>query len=95
MQYGGGHEIGRVVQQVVRQYGVRGLFKGYQATLIRNIPSAVLRFTIYEELKHVFVLENEKDQKKSGFNWKLFVAGAAAGAVSSGLSTFSCDSPDT
>lgn len=89
MQYRGRREIGRVVKEVIRQYGVRGLFKGYQATLMRNIPSAVLRFTVYEELKHFFVLDNPKEKKKSGFNWKLFVAGATAGAISSGLSTFS------
>ena len=53
---------------------------------MRNIPSAVLRFCIYEELKHIFVLDNEKEKNKSGFNWKLFVAGATAGAISSGLS---------
>ena len=88
MQYRGAHEIGRVVREVIREYGVRGLFKGYAATLMRNIPSAVLRFTIYEELKHVFVLENKREKKTSGFNWKLFASGATAGAISSGLSKF-------
>ena len=44
---------------VVQGCSMRGLFKGYAATLARYIPSAVLRFTIYEEFKHVFVLENE------------------------------------
>lgn len=55
---------------------------------MRNIPSAVLRFCVYEELKHIFVLDNDNEEKKTGFNWKLFVAGAAAGTVSSALRTF-------
>lgn len=58
----------------------------FQATLMRNIPSAVLRFTVYEELKQIFVLDNDRETQKTGFNLKLFLAGAAAGAVSSGLS---------
>jgi hypothetical protein len=41
----------RVVAQIVRTKGLGGLYCGYQATLMRNIPSAILRFCIYEELK--------------------------------------------
>lgn len=40
-----------VVAQIVRSKGLGGLYCGYQATLMRNIPSAILRFCIYEELK--------------------------------------------
>jgi len=87
MQYGGGREVGRVIQDVLQKQGVRGLYSGYSATLLRNIPSAVLRFCVYEELKHIFVLDNDQENKKTGFNWKLFVAGAVAGTLSSGLMT--------
>jgi solute carrier family 25 S-adenosylmethionine transporter 26 len=31
--------------------GVYGLYTGYAATLMRNIPSAVIRFAVYEEVK--------------------------------------------
>jgi solute carrier family 25 S-adenosylmethionine transporter 26 len=55
--------------------------------LLRNIPSAVLRFTIYEELKHIFVSDKTKEIQTTGFDWKLFAAGAAAGTISSGLLT--------
>lgn len=53
---------------------------------MRNIPSAVLRFSIYEELKHIFVIEDDKERKKGGFNWKIFLAGAASGTISSVMS---------
>ena len=37
---------------LLKEKGIRGLYAGYQATLMRNIPSAMLRFVLYEELKH-------------------------------------------
>lgn len=40
------------VADIYSKKGIRGFYKGYLATLLRNIPSAVIRFTIYEELKH-------------------------------------------
>jgi hypothetical protein len=40
-----------VVDSILREKGLRGLYAGYRATLMRNIPSAVLRFTLYEEFK--------------------------------------------
>ncbi|CAM9801279.1 unnamed protein product, partial [Discosporangium mesarthrocarpum] len=40
-----------LVRETVRTQGLRGLYKGYWATLSRNVPSAVIRFSLYEELK--------------------------------------------
>ena len=37
---------------LLKEKGIRGFYTGYQATLMRNIPSAMLRFVLYEELKH-------------------------------------------
>lgn len=47
-----------VVSAILQQEGLRGLYRGYRATLLRNIPSAVLRFALYEELK-IAIQEHE------------------------------------
>jgi solute carrier family 25 (mitochondrial S-adenosylmethionine transporter), member 26 len=36
---------------LVRADGLAGLYRGYKATLLRNIPSTMLRFALYEESK--------------------------------------------
>ena len=41
----------QVFWNIVREKGIAGFYVGYQATLMRNIPSAMIRFVLYEELK--------------------------------------------
>ena len=49
---GGARETAKqVVQRTLREKGVRGLYRGYWATLSRNVPSAIIRFSLYEEIK--------------------------------------------
>lgn len=49
---GGARETARqIIARTVQEKGVRGLYCGYWATLSRNIPSAVIRFSLYEEFK--------------------------------------------
>lgn len=92
MQYTG-DSIGRTMWRIVSEKGPRGLYLGYKATLMRNIPSACLRFVIYEELKRSWhtngrlVQRQNRDSKFDSFSWKLFAAGALAGAVASGIMT--------
>ena len=95
MQYSG-TSLGVTVWDVVTESGVRGLYRGYQATLMRNIPSAALRFVLYEELKrawHPPSPPSASDSSSSShtavpsFSWRLFAAGAVAGALASGLMT--------
>ena len=78
-----GNVLGVMVDILTTQ-GVRGLYVGYQATLMRNIPTAVLRFSLYEELRYRFT--NSQEQV-SGANPKFFLAGAAAGVLASGVMT--------
>lgn len=44
-----------LIKNILLTKGIKGFYPSYRATLLRNIPSAVLRFTIYEELKHFFM----------------------------------------
>ena len=82
---------------IVRQHGLRGIYRGYQATLLRNIPTAALRFVIYEELKWMFAQRDAAaaaaaataapKQQHSAALWKHFGAGGIAGAVASFVMT--------
>jgi len=83
--------VGSVCVRLLREQGIRGLYSGYQATLMRNIPSAMLRFVVYEELKWAWYTKDKAETKGDpvalGFDWKLFAAGAVAGALASGFMT--------
>jgi solute carrier family 25 S-adenosylmethionine transporter 26 len=72
-----------VIVEIVKEKGIAGLYIGYQATLIRNIPSAMLRFVVYEELKRFWAPK----QDEGGLPIGLFAAGAVAGALASGIMT--------
>jgi Mitochondrial carrier protein len=71
-----------LVRTTLQQQGVGGLYRGYWATLSRNVPSAVLRFSLYEELKlHM------KPHHLGRTPVRFLVAGAVAGALASGITT--------
>ena len=40
-----------VLKHIFKTKGIKGFYPSYRATLMRNIPSAIVRFTVYEELK--------------------------------------------
>ena len=73
-----------LVLNIVKEKGICELYSGYRATLMRNVPSAILRFGLYEELK---LRLSEKDSDDVSFSPRFFVAGLAAGACSSAIMT--------
>jgi solute carrier family 25 S-adenosylmethionine transporter 26 len=56
--------LGAVFRDIYRSRGLKGFYPSYRATLARNIPSAVIRFTLYEELRRA-VVERRKLRAKS------------------------------
>jgi len=80
-----------VVRKTLRENGVGGLYCGYRATLARNIPSAIFRFGVYEELrlivKRVGAEQDSSISSAAVRNVGNFLCGACAGAVASATTT--------
>ena len=66
MQYSGSKSVARTIGQLVQHRGIAGLYCGYRATLLRNVPSAMLRFVIYEELKWAWYTKQQPPQPQPG-----------------------------
>jgi solute carrier family 25 S-adenosylmethionine transporter 26 len=72
-----------VCSEIMRKRGLKGFYPSYRATLARNIPSAIVRFTIYEEFKRI---AEERFGGRINSISLLFAGGLASG-ISSGLTT--------
>ncbi|CAL9091248.1 unnamed protein product [Musa textilis] len=73
-KYGGPMDVAK---HVVREAGVRGLFKGMVPTLAREVPGNAVLFGVYEALKQY--VAGGKDTSGLG-RWPLMVAGGLGGA---------------
>lgn len=84
MQAGAQGRSWEVLLRTVEKEGFIGLYTGYSAALVRNLPASVLSFSSFEYLKAAWL-------KKSGKNrlepWQSVLSGALAGAISSALTT--------
>lgn len=81
-----------VIADVLRSSGLSGLYVGYSATLLRNIPSAMMRFAAFEEFK--LLVRGLRDRRANCADGgrgmsplELVAAGSMAGALSSALTT--------
>lgn len=81
------YSIRNVIQNTMREKGIKGFYSGYKTTLLRNVPSAILRFAIYEELKLKWLGQDEKAYAGGGVSPVFFISGALAGAMASGMMT--------
>ncbi|RRT55822.1 hypothetical protein B296_00025975 [Ensete ventricosum] len=73
-KYGGPMDVAK---HVIREAGVRGLFKGMVPTLAREVPGNAVLFGAYEALKQYFA--GGTDTSGLG-RWPLMVAGGLGGA---------------
>lgn len=81
---------GATIGRIVRQKGISGLYAGYGATLLRNIPSATIRFVLYEELRRKWATAKHDDEDERTKKFRAvgtFLAGAVAGSTSSFVMT--------
>lgn len=72
---------------LLKTSGLAGLYKGYRATLLRNIPSTMIRFAVYEEIKLLLRRSRSGSTDKSLSTTEFIAAGSVAGAFSSACTT--------
>ena len=68
--------------EVVRELGLRGLYKGARACFLRDIPFSAIYFPAYAHMKKRFANEHGYNDPKS-----LFVSALLAGIPAAGLCT--------
>lgn len=83
-----------VALDLVRADGLSGLYRGYKATLLRNIPSTMLRFALYEEAKLLLQRTRRERTGPRGTTLKPAMTalehvgcGAVAGSIASAITT--------
>jgi solute carrier family 25 protein 16 len=62
------------IKDIYKTSGIRGLFRGHSATILRIIPYAGIKFMAYEQFKHTIM-----PTPSSETHMKKFLAGSLAG----------------
>lgn len=73
-----------VVMKILEKDGILGLYAGYSATLLRNLPAGILSYSSFEYLK-AFVLSESRQEFLRPL--ESVCCGAMAGAISASLTT--------
>lgn len=75
--------------QIIRQLGLKGLYKGASACLLRDVPFSAIYFPTYANLKyHLFNFDPSDPNKKHSLStWQLLLSGALAGAPAAFFTT--------
>lgn len=75
--------------QIIRQLGLKGLYKGASACLLRDVPFSAIYFPTYANIKlHLFNYDPHDPNKKHSLStWQLLVSGAMAGAPAAFFTT--------
>ncbi|XP_038696236.1 protein MITOFERRINLIKE 1, chloroplastic [Tripterygium wilfordii] len=84
MQAGAKGRSWEVLLRILEKDGILGLYAGYSATLLRNLPAGVLSYSSFEYLKAAVLRETKKTQLNP---IESVCCGALAGAISASLTT--------
>lgn len=84
MQAGAKGRSWQVLLSILQKDGVLGLYAGYSATLLRNLPAGVLSYSSFEYLKAA-VLSSTKRSNLEPI--QSVFCGALAGAISASITT--------
>ena len=86
MQTGAGNSMFRVFRDVLKQEGVRALYVGVANPLAALTILNTLNFSQYAKFRQFYGVSDSKIVK-GGFEWKIILAGASVGPLSSLIST--------
>jgi len=70
-----------VMRNIFKLEGVKGFYRGYVTTVMREIPFSLIQFPIWEKLKSVW----KKKQSHEIEAWQSAVCGSFAGGISAAL----------
>ncbi|RKP31060.1 mitochondrial carrier [Metschnikowia bicuspidata] len=75
--------------KIIKQLGLKGLYKGASACLLRDVPFSAIYFPTYANIKlHLFNFDPHDPNKKHSLStWQLLVSGAMAGAPAAFFTT--------
>lgn len=75
--------------KIIKQLGIKGLYKGASACLLRDVPFSAIYFPTYANLKkYMFNFDPQNPNARHKLDsWQLLVAGAMAGAPSAFFTT--------
>ena len=71
-----------VLRGTVQEGGLRGLYRGYAATVSREIPFSLVQYPLWEYLKRL--VRGERDKLAA---WQSAVVGAVAGGIAAAVTT--------
>ncbi|XP_034674257.1 protein MITOFERRINLIKE 1, chloroplastic [Vitis riparia] len=84
MQAGAKGRSWQVLLGILERDGILGLYAGYSATLLRNLPAGVLSYSSFEYLKAAVLSRTKNDHLEP---FQSVCCGALAGAISASLTT--------
>lgn len=85
MQSGAERELRQCVQTIVDKDGPPGLFRGYTAFLLRDLPFDAIEFVAYEQLRLAYMAVVGAGPALA--DWENALVGALAGGVTGALTT--------
>lgn len=84
MQAGAKGRSWEVLLKILEKDGILGLYAGYSATLLRNLPAGVLSYSSFEYLKAAVMHKTKKNHLEA---IESVCCGALAGAISASITT--------
>ncbi|KAF9969718.1 hypothetical protein BGZ73_007781 [Actinomortierella ambigua] len=72
------------VRAVVANEGLRGFYRGYFSTVVREIPFTCIQFPLYESMKKNWA---RRTNRRAVDAWEAAICGSIAGGIAAGLTT--------
>lgn len=73
-----------LLKHILRQHGIIGMYRGYSATVMREIPFSLVQFPLWEAIKSYFRERHERDYITP---LESICSGATAGGVAAAITT--------
>uniref|UniRef100_A0A5K3F7M8 S-adenosylmethionine mitochondrial carrier protein n=1 Tax=Mesocestoides corti TaxID=53468 RepID=A0A5K3F7M8_MESCO len=86
--------IGAILSDTIRSEGLRGMYRGYLSTILRELPFSLIQYPVWEALKRLMERYNRTSHRQPGVDGassltkvQFALCGALAGACAGGVTT--------